>query len=829
MSNPNLYRTIAPSIVIVRLLWRCFFAVFAVVVGTVVLAAVPQAREALMVFAADADERRLHAAFYVCAVLYWAIAAWFTTRLLLGRRFEQDSLGTSPDDPFVDWFATVMPRGLALVATVPVCVITWMANRALGAGLGAVTFLFLVFIVLRRRFGDVDSHTHKCYAEFDGLNTVGHQACVGLLAFGFGVFGSLWSRELGMAVASAWALVAVALQMRGRPASDKRADVVLYWVVFGASFASALLMLWLGWSEVVADEVDLARRIGSPAILLCALASWTLFGGLVLTYLPLSWRWISLAPWLPPLLILAGSLFETHWVAQREPSPPAEGVTVDPDWRANRPEVDARFKQWMATHEAGEPVYMVAVMGGASRAGFWSGSVLARLEDEARAQKRRFGDNVFAISSISGGSLGAAAWVAELAQYGDLAPCEAASAGPCRRERVERFLGGDFLSPVMARLLGPDFATRFLPFPVSRSWSDQADRSLGLEKTWVQDWRALPSSSTARRVDWGRPLTELYTGAEPRRPTLLPTLLLNTVRIDDGQRFLQSNVKAELPGVMDLLADDFDTSRLTLAQAVHNSARFPYVSPAAAVRAASAPHPVVGRLGDGGYHEVSGAATLADLLELLLRQGQLREPVPGKGLWACRSGWPAAASDRPRRDPPLRDCASGASPVVALILDGAPAYYPLHHLRDLAGREHSLAVGESAPGMLLPELLAPVFGGLSTRTNLAVASQRRLSRLVGDSPDALVELRMPFWRTLDDEYLDAGDKAQGACDGHDDQPSMTWAVDRCSRARLRAATSPATTFGPHPTLGQRALLTNLGRLRKLIADGAPASGGGKGM
>jgi hypothetical protein len=164
--------TIAPSIVIVRLLWRCFFAVFAVVVGTVVLTAVSQAREALLVFAADAGERRLHAAFIVCAVLYWALAAWFTSRPLLGRRFERDSLGTSPGDPFVDWFATVLPRALAIAATLPVCVLTWQAYPVLGACVLAMSVLFITFLVLRRRFGDVDGSTNKSYAEFQVLGPV---------------------------------------------------------------------------------------------------------------------------------------------------------------------------------------------------------------------------------------------------------------------------------------------------------------------------------------------------------------------------------------------------------------------------------------------------------------------------------------------------------------------------------------------------------------------------------------------------------------------------------------------------------------------------------
>lgn len=819
---------IAPSIVIVRLLWRCFFAVFAVVVGTVVLAAVPQAREALLAFAADAG-LNWPSAFFIVAVLYWAAAAWFTARLLLGRQFERDNLGASPDDPFVDWFATVLPRALAIVATLPLCVMTLQAHWGLGLSTTAASMLFIVFLVLRRRFGDVDSHTHKTYAEFQVLGASGRQACLGLLALSFALLGGFWSRALGMAMAGLWA-IAVLLLAGWERTRTVRAPAALAMgerVVPMLSLAAALLVLAGMWQA--GDEIALARSIGSPAILLCALASWTLFGGLVLSYLPMTRRWPSLAPWLPPLLVLAGSLYETHWVAQRDLAPPTPGkAAAQADWRDQRLPVTARFDQWMAQHRAGEPVYLVAVVGGASRAGFWAGTVLSRLEDEARAQHRRFAANVFALSSISGGSLGAAAWVADLAQHPDTPPCAGERPTDWRRTRVERFLGGDFLSPVVARMLFPDLATRFVPIPVHRAWSDRADRSLGLEQSWIQDWPAL-ADGCGNPVDWSHPLTELYARAEADQPPWLPSLLINTVRLDDGQRFLQSNVRVELPGVMDLFDKAFDTERLTLAQAVHNSARFPYVSPLGALRAAAVPSPkpdeplprvIAGRLGDGGYHEGSGAATLADLIELLLERGQLRARSEVDGLWACVGGWPT----------PGADCTTGLAPVVALIIDSEAARYPEHHVRDPDGRTLPLREGQAAAGMPLPELLGPVFGGLSTRTELSRASQQRLSRLVGGDPRALVELRMPVWRTtIDDAFLDQTARDQAICVGHGDQPSMNWALDRCSRARLRAAAAPGLSFGTHPTLAQRALVNHLARLRRLIGDGAVDFGVRKGL
>lgn len=53
------------------------------------------------------------------------------------------------------------------------------------------------------------------------------------------------------------------------------------------------------------------------------------------------------------------------------------------------------------------PLVIVATAGGASRAAYWTGTVLAALQEGAP----KFTDHLFAISSVSGGSLGAAAFV----------------------------------------------------------------------------------------------------------------------------------------------------------------------------------------------------------------------------------------------------------------------------------------------------------------------------------------------------------------------------------------------------------------------------------
>lgn len=817
------YQNLPRTVVLLRMAWRCSFCIFAVVVGNVVLMAVPQAREAMRLSAAETngllDTRSV---FYIGAVLYWAITSWFVARLLLSRNFPRDTIGAPKGNPFADWVTVVLPRGLALLATLPICLLTLQTNLLLGLFTSGASMVFIMALVMRTRFGDVkDKHAWR---DFNVLGPASRQAMLGLLAFSLVLLAGLWNVGAGRLTALIWLLAAIALRLW-----DGRAcGLVAKWVERRETWL--MLGLNLGWALAsgvllmrVDDEIDLARTLASPAVLLFALGSWTLFGGLVFTYWPLTRDWLTLATWLPLLLYLLGSLRETHWVAQRElAAPQAQASASADDWRLKREALEERFQAWLGRLPAGQPVYFAALAGGASRAAYWSGSVLARLEDEARQLDSRFAENLFAVSSISGGSLGATAFVADLAQFppdkagGPPAAASGTAVGAVtsRWGRVTTFLRSDFLSPVVARMLFPDLAIRFWPQPLPLPFGlgESADRSLGLEKAWALDWQH-HFGKPGPAVDWRRPLTEMYSLGEPDGVPRLPTLLLNTVRLEDGQRFMQSNVKLQLPGVMDLLDVAFDTQRLTLAQAVHNSARFPYVSPSGMVLGAHddpGESPRIGRLGDGGYHEASGAATLSDLLEALIRKGLLRHTDDGQSLLACPAGWTKPQAGQPQA------CPGPTSQVVALILDSEPAIYPGSHVRTLEGMQASSPAGIAQGAMLLPELLGPVFGGLSTRTELARESQYRLSRLVGTRPWALIELRMPLWQSTQDET-----HGVKACKGRHDQPSMNWALDDCSLERLGAASvdvavSDSAGRQPTRTLADTSLQGNLAHLRGLI-------------
>src|SRR5688572_10886382 len=96
---------------LVRALGLCIVPLLTVVLGNLVLLLVPQAREALRVGGEVARE----AAGYgqslatLLAFVVWMLSAWYSTRLLLGRRFDPDTLGPVDED-FRQAVTTLAPR-----------------------------------------------------------------------------------------------------------------------------------------------------------------------------------------------------------------------------------------------------------------------------------------------------------------------------------------------------------------------------------------------------------------------------------------------------------------------------------------------------------------------------------------------------------------------------------------------------------------------------------------------------------------------------------------------------------------------------------------------
>jgi hypothetical protein len=537
------------------LLWRAAYSVGLTVLCALGLVLIPQGAEALRLVSQPGWNFPL----FLVAVTSWSLSAWYSSRLTLGRVFHGSSTVDRANTPFVRFMRKWLPRFLGVLPPTLLGLMFYqLGEYRLAAACAAVAMLLGVFMLKRRdwfarRFRP-GKGSERAALRFHSLQ-----------------------RETVLTVACA---------------------IVLSFLLLGA--------VW--WKPVEVTDV-----VTAPALLCFALASWILFGDLVLTYACKQANLPSMAA-LPVLLFVVFSPWnDNHGVnlIAGNQGPPIRRVAA------------THLERWLAARQAsGElergrqyPLFLVASEGGGIRAAYWAGSVLAKLQDDSG---ERFGSHVFALSGVSGGSLANAMFAALMAerQAGTLAQAPCALANPavpfqsCARQVLRR----DFLSPALGYMLYPDMLQRFLPLPMP-----SADRARAMEKAWQAGWtRAAGSDRFNQRFD------HLWQGPDD---VGIPSLLLNATLVEGGNRIIASDlvVDGQFPDAWDAFDPLLDTRQMSLATAVHNSARFMYISPAGTLSACRAGQVLVpcadklprtpwGRVIDGAYFENSGVETIRDLL-----------------------------------------------------------------------------------------------------------------------------------------------------------------------------------------------------------------------
>jgi predicted acylesterase/phospholipase RssA len=338
-------------------------------------------------------------------------------------------------------------------------------------------------------------------------------------------------------------------------------------------------------------------NLGSVAIILFASIAWLVFGS-ALVYLGEKRRFPILA-FLALWVFVCTYWNENHLLRSIGDAAPA------------RPSIEEIGQRWRGSltsicfaHQR-HPVVIVAAEGGGIRAAYWSAAVLTQLQEE----NPYFGTHLFALSGVSGGSLGAAVYASLLVE---------GVSDPEMVSRAQSVLGSDFLSPTLAAMLFPDVLQLFSPWPF------QHDRAYALEEAWASAWarQKWPQPETSERFQknflslWER------RGGANRTP---PSLFLNGTEVEDGRRLIASNATVrgsfgDAEGTLDFVEGD-----LSLVTAVHSSARFTYVSPAATVRHHDGS--VAGHIVDGGYFENSGCTTASEILSALWGEPNVPHPM----------------------------------------------------------------------------------------------------------------------------------------------------------------------------------------------------------
>lgn len=279
-----------------------------------------------------------------------------------------------------------------------------------------------------------------------------------------------------------------------------------------------------------------------------------------------------------------------------------------------RPLLVKAYKDWVSQFQnSGKaiPMIFIASEGGASRAGYWTAAVMSQLEKESRGE---FSKHVFAVSSISGGSLGVAGFIGAIK---DKQTQDAIALGKFDlRASVADFVGRDYLSPALAGMLFPDLVQRFLPFHVL------PDRSQALEVGWERGWADHCRTQPCDDADL---FSEDFLGLWKASPNLIPVWLIGGALVEDGRPVLTSSV--DFGDTID--AWDFHSltnQDVRLSTAVLNGARFPYVSAGGSINNPNTPQPVSAvHIVDGGYFDAAGVESVRELAQSMFAPGGIAE------------------------------------------------------------------------------------------------------------------------------------------------------------------------------------------------------------
>jgi hypothetical protein len=578
---------------VIRCLKPARFSFFVALAGAAVFLLVQQGTEILRALAEpNADTRQLDfppVVFFYGALLIWSLHSWYWARVLLAHRpVTAAEANFTSSEEVIDWFRLHGPRILGVLPPLVValgCLFIAPAGYSQGAA------------------GRTTLHVFGAVALL-----------VAVLLYVFFILRRHWLDE------------PVAAPTKGAPGLRQDRGTLFAVLAFGVFALILLLLFWI-------QPVKTGLFLGSGAIVCLAAAAWVCFGSVVL--LAAGRLRLPLIGLLLVWAILCSRCNDNHAI-RTVPTDAARQTTASSSKTPVKDAFiiwhDAVQKAYPMAGPARRPVFIVTTEGGGIRAAYWTAVVLSALQDRSLDQRKAwidahpsqppppdFASHVFAISGVSGGSLGAVVFNALLAE----------NVAYPMENKAHDILRQDFLSPTLAAMFFPDLLQRFLPVPFA-----SADRAAALEKAWEYGWDQTISGSTdggdARGNRLAQPFRKLWQTRKGEVP--LPALFLNGTRVESGKRIITSNLPitstylgefADAEDAEEKLGNNGSSRDIPLSTAAHMSARFTYVSPAGLL-------PDGGHVVDGGYFENSGATTGLEVLyevEEAIKEGGWPEPV----------------------------------------------------------------------------------------------------------------------------------------------------------------------------------------------------------
>jgi hypothetical protein len=544
--------------------------------------------------------------FFFLPVFLWALSAWYWARIMLSIRFD----GENRPSEVTEWFRRHLPRILGSLAFLAVGIASWVAADSAGreeSELRGITVIAVVYaaifyaIVLFRR--PIVQRVNVWLSK---------RGRVGLW-----IAGSLFQLPDSKTM--------VLYATRSELQRNTR------WVL-----GIGLLISFAFFVAAVIDPEWLARQLGTTAVIYFLWAAICIPIGSMIVYFSNRYA----VPGLTLFFLFA--LFCSYFSDNHAIETVENGKKV-----AGRPTVASALGAWIDAHKNADsprPLIIVATAGGGSRAAYWTATVLGALEDKWPG----FGDRVFAISGVSGGSVGAVVYKA-LHRRSRSAGAGALCRDPQTGTQISSFaecgqilLKRDFLAPTVAAMLYPDLIQRFVPYPIFN------DRAHALERSLALAWADVVEGGKVSKTPF--PFLDLWTQSINGGGSW-PALFLNGTWVESGQRIITSNLslqrydssynenscsgvketnrageeRCSINGtfvhVQDLL-HRIGTD-VPVWTAANNSARFPLVEPVGTLRIWSDQKRrygmKIGHVADGGYFENYGAVTALEIVDEAVR------------------------------------------------------------------------------------------------------------------------------------------------------------------------------------------------------------------
>jgi hypothetical protein len=602
----------------VNVLWVSRVSAISVVLGAVLFIAIPPVRDTFLETRDDGLDLMRWGFFFLAALLFWALPVHYAARRNIRRDlfFSDSGKAEIAKSARSAWWEIWIPRLLGVACLAAIAVGALMAQNALRVASQETNSVSMD--LLRQS----DQTTHQTYeiAAFAFL------LCIALWSFftqRTKIFANT-SEVLGTVLLVVLLGLFVVLLL-----------IPVQWLLFAR--APLIPLLIGGWIPLLALLAYYGRRSKAPLILALFL-----------------------------VLEIAAVYGAKHDVRVLWRSPEGSLSRDQPDTTGefDRVTLDNAIERWATINNCSDHTHcprpiLVAASGGASRAGFFTAAMLGYLLDRSRTDLKLndFRNQLFALSTVSGSSAGAAFFAAALrAENKD-------GSNPCRgpddsglvyfssppsswRTCMEQLLAGDFISPTLfsyvfkdaaqgvATLIG--FQTLDRAAVLERSWESRFCRNVGPPGCEKEEFKGLEA-----------PFLEVA-ALDRTKGTWSPLLFFNSTDADTGRRVIVSPIAPHTQKSGDrIFGDAYDLHELlsdrpssanarsiqeqaaqnrqglrrdiSLSSAALLSARFPLISPPAVV--SNLQNKVVARVIDGGYFENFGAATALELANQLKQAG----------------------------------------------------------------------------------------------------------------------------------------------------------------------------------------------------------------